>query len=88
MNRRCPELNSECRYAGTPECRLTVHHQYWPRRDYKKPVEKQFRELAVNKEMLPRCDHDELHATTRPPEKPTRDEMLVVISRTAIGEVA
>lgn len=76
----------ECRYA--PSCYQDSHHVYFPRRDYKTKIEKQFRNLPENLVEMCRNDHDNLHATQTPPEKPSRDEMLVAISRTAIGEVA
>lgn len=86
--KQCIDIRPDCKYVGTEQCLLTIHHEFYPRRDYRTKIEKQFRELVINKTMLPRCEHDNLHATQTPPEKPSRDEMLVAISRTALGEVA
>ena len=57
------------------------HHLYWPRSAYRTAVEKRFRELAVNKIVICRLAHNEHHATTAPPEKPTREQMLVAIDK-------
>ena len=70
MPERCPITNDDCKYAGTEFCMMTTHHQYWPKRDYKSAAARAFRELPENKERLSRCDHDELHATTEPPQRP------------------
>lgn len=72
----------ECRYA--PDCYRDVHHAYWPKRRYKGGVERQFRELEVNKTDICRALHDEIHATEQPPKKPSRNEMLQVIGEHAI----
>ena len=76
----------DCKYY--PSCYQDSHHVYFPRRDYKTKIEKQFRNLPENLVEMCRLEHDNLHATQTPPEKPSRDEMLVAISRTALGEVA
>lgn len=68
----------ECKYGN---CFDTTHHLYWPKKNYRSGVAKQFRELACNKETLCRCDHDELHRTTRPPERPTQIEMIYTIQQ-------
>jgi hypothetical protein len=70
MAERCPVAQDDCKYAGTRYCQLTVHHRFWPRRDYSTEAAHDFRELPENKELLSRCDHDELHRTEEPPRKP------------------
>ncbi len=53
-----------------------THHLYWPANRYpKKQIERQFRELPINKIMIPRDFHDYLHASTEPPLVPDTDLM-------------
>ncbi len=75
----CPRENVDCPlyFEG---CFTDLHHLYFPRRDYKTNVEKQFRNLPENKEQLCRAEHNERHATEPPPLKPSRDEMLGAIA--------
>jgi hypothetical protein len=40
-----------------------------------------FRNLPDEKEQLPRCVHDEKHATESPPERPSRAFMLQAIAQ-------
>lgn len=77
----CPE-NPECKYY--PTCYADTHHFYWPKRKYKGGVERQFRELPENKAEICREFHDNIYATEAPPLKPTRSEMLQVISEAVI----
>jgi hypothetical protein len=79
MAERCPVPLDGCQYAGTPECIITRHHLYYYATDYQEPVAKAFRDLPENSEYLPRCEHDELHATTEPPEKPDFRVMAEVV---------
>lgn len=53
------------------------HHQAWPRRHYKTPLEKQYRQLFT----VWMCveAHKLLHATTLPPRKPNAREMRIAI---------
>lgn len=77
----CPSANSDCKYWDSKHgCRENVHHLYYPKRYYQTPVEKEFRELPENKERLCMAEHDLIHRTERPPQKPDRDEMLVAIN--------
>lgn len=75
-----------CRYY--PDCFEDVDHLYWPRRNYKTQVEKQFRELDENKTLVCRALHEERHATERPPQKPPREVMIQAIAAHVIQEVA
>lgn len=76
MSRPCVEIQQGCEYAGTPECILTRHHEYWPSTIYKTAIERAFRELPANSEYnVPRCSHDEYHEQD-PPEKPSEDFMV------------
>ena len=51
-------------------------------------VEREYRELPEHKVQLCRAEHDELHATQEPPEKPSRNEMLQAIARAAIQQAS
>lgn len=79
MAERCPEPKDDCRYAGTSQCFLSDHHEYWPSPQYTSVIDEVFRELPEHITPLPRCDHDELHATQNPPEKPDLATMMDVI---------
>lgn len=53
-----------------------THHLYWPASCYpKNTLDRQFRELAVHKIILPRDFHEYLHEVTEPPPKPD-DELM------------
>lgn len=62
------------------------HHRYWPRREYRDPVEQEFRDLDENGVRLCRNEHNIIHETQEPPEKPTREEMIQAIARTVLQE--
>lgn len=83
MRGECPRENVDCPlyYEG---CFTDVHHLYFPRRSYKSRVEKDFRNLPDNKEVLCRDEHNERHATELPPLKPTREEMLGAIAISSV----
>lgn len=70
MYENCPVFDSE------GECYQDEHHDYWPRRDFVRKIEKRFRNLPENKVFICRALHNAIHATTPPPEKPTREEMI------------
>jgi len=73
--------NPDCKYYKSKHgCRENTHHIFYPKRDYQTPVEKDFRELPENKVALCMVEHEEIHRTERPPQKPDRDEMLVAIN--------
>ncbi len=67
-----------------PEC-LTEHHEYWPRNDYRQPVEVAYRELPENKQILCEASHRRLHADRRiePPTKPAYHEMAAAVVQSA-----
>jgi hypothetical protein len=76
----CPNASPECKYFKSKHgCRTNIDHYYWPARDYTTPIEKEFRELPENKDEKCMAEHDERHRTERPPQKPSRDEMLLAI---------
>lgn len=75
----CPNENADCRYY--PACFSDIDHYYFPARLYRRPIEKEFRQLPENKERKCRADHDERHATESPPPKPDLNFMLSAINR-------
>lgn len=79
MRGECLNENPDCPfyYEG---CYTDTHHLFYPRRDYRTRVEKEFRELPENKEQLCRAVHNERHAMEGPPQKPSREEMLGAIA--------
>lgn len=83
---RCPSANEQCRYA--PDCYADTHHLYWPRRRYTAGVEKAFRDLPENKVELCRAEHSDLHAREKPPEKPSRSEMIEAIASRFVSKTA
>lgn len=78
---RCPGADESCKYWDSKHgCRTNVHHKMWPKRDYTTPIEREFRELPENKERMCMQEHDLLHQTERPPQKPDRETMLLAIN--------
>jgi hypothetical protein len=67
-----------CPHCGDAACYRDRHHEYWPRRDYKRPLERKFRGMFIKR--MWRCQHNELHATTAPPPKPSRKYMQQVVA--------
>ena len=68
----------ECRYFEQG-CFEDKDHFYFPKHDYPTGVERRFRNLPENIIEGCRVVHDERHATTPPPEKPTIDMMREAI---------
>ncbi|GEM_PF-6698322 len=58
---------------------VTVHHLYWPRRDYQTQVERRFRSLPWNKIDMPADAHELIHRYAPPPAKPPLEEMLSAV---------
>ena len=75
MGEKCPDCYDGCKYFGTDQAIITTHHLYYPACDYKTRVEKEFRNLEVNKIAICRAIHDEIHATETPPDKPDHQFM-------------
>jgi hypothetical protein len=75
----CPNENEACRFYEEG-CYSDLHHSYYPRKRYTTSIERTFRNLPENKEMMCRDEHSELHATEQPPHKPRREEMLQAIA--------
>ena len=82
---RCtPEQMAECPLM---QHFTDVHHLYHPRADYRSPIEKQYRELPHHKVQICRNEHNEIHATEKPPTKPDRAEMVRAIASYMMKEV-
>lgn len=88
------ERNPDCKYFNSPTgCFTDTHEIYYPRRDYKTAIEKQFRKLGCNVVKICRRVHDEIHAQNpNGVPKPSREEMLQTIqldrSRRDVGKSA
>lgn len=77
MRGECPNPRPDCPYAELKGgCFSDEHHLFFPRVDYRGIIASEFRNLPENKEDICRWDHDEIHATTEPPERPSREYML------------
>lgn len=61
-------------------CFEDVHHLYFPRRDYRKPIERAFRELDENKVVMCREWHNTDHAVFEAPDKPDLEIMKMAIA--------
>lgn len=85
MERIPCDPNRECRLRDTIGCFEDVDHEYWPSRQYRTPIEKQFRQLDENKTLICRDMHNERHATELPPPKPDRDVMIEAVRRSMAG---
>jgi hypothetical protein len=79
MARACPTPREGCPYVDAGTCHLSEHHEYYPANEYKSELEKAFRTLPMNIVELRRCDHDDVHRTQEPPEKPRVEEMAKAI---------
>ena len=65
---------------------VTVHHLYWPRRDYQTELERRFRTLPWNKVEMPALAHELLHRCSLPPRKPPMEEMLAAVESFELQE--
>lgn len=66
-------------FAQEGECYEDKHHKYWPAPEYRSKIEKEFRQLEINKLTICRWLHNTIHAVALPPEHPTAAEMKKVI---------
>ena len=71
-------MRTICPFCKDPACFVDRHHQMWPRRAYKTPLEREFRGLFI--ERMWRCQHNRIHRTTKPPRKPSRRVMERVVA--------
>lgn len=87
---RIPCVNQDtCRLRDSRlGCREDVHHRIFPRNQYRSGVAKEYRELEENKVRICRAEHDEIHATEYPPEKPPVAEMREAVLLSRMAEMA
>ena len=76
-----PEQQAECTLK---RCFTDQHHIYYPKREYSSPLEKTFRNLGENIVEICRSEHNEIHATQEPPEKPPIQYMAESILRSEV----
>jgi hypothetical protein len=79
MERVPCEPNPNCKFYKSGSCYKNRHHLYYPRSDYRTPLEKQFRSASEHIVTLCRSQHEQLHLKTKPPEKPSPDTMREVL---------
>lgn len=82
MEIRGCEPDEACKYF--PDCYADIHHLYFPAGSYRTALEKEFRQAPQNKILSCRRLHDEDHLK-EPPQKPSRDEMLLQLGGLGIG---
>jgi hypothetical protein len=58
-----------------------THHLFWPRRAYQTPLERQFRNLHINRVTIDIDSHNLIHRFTNPPEKPGIDFMAYMVAK-------
>ena len=76
MERRPCENQDTCRLAETKRgCFEDIHHKVYPKRDYTTELEKEYREMDIKKVLGCRAIHNDEHATTLPPPKPSVEQM-------------
>ena len=87
---RQPCINQDtCRLRDTKlGCREDVHHYVFPRSQYKSGIAREYRELDENKVRICREEHEEIHATERPPERPSNAEMREAVLLSKLAETA
>jgi len=64
-----------CKYREEDECFEDLHHEAFPKSAYRTALEKQFRNHVMNKVVMCRAVHDDIHAQQLLPRKGTREEM-------------
>lgn len=76
MERQPCAFEETCRLRDSRlGCREDVHHKWWYARFYNRGIAKVFRELEENKVRICRAEHEEIHATQKPPEMPSIEVM-------------
>jgi len=77
----CNQQRTDCPYLEQG-CYSDTHHEFFPKHKYRTKLERAFRNLTANTVQICRAEHDEIHATIRPPKKPSRQEMKRAVDGT------
>ena len=73
MERYPCENQQNCSLAG--QCREDIHHEYYPRYEYRTYIEHRFRNHPDNQVQICREEHLRIHREDSPPEKPSIEFM-------------
>lgn len=68
-----------CKYREQDECFEDIHHEAFPKSAYRSALERQFRNHLMNKVLICRAIHDEIHAQRLIPRKGSREEMQLLM---------
>lgn len=79
MERVPCEPDPSCKFYKSKSCYQNRHHLWWPKRNYTTPLEKRLREAPEAIEVMCRANHERLHLREKPPQKPTVDEIKVIL---------
>lgn len=72
-----PEI--PCKYREEGRCFEDIHHEAYPKSEYRTALEKKFRNHVMNKVLICRALHDDGHAQNLPPKKASPAEMRSLI---------
>ena len=75
MERIPCDPNTPCKLRDTIGCFEDIHHKAYPKSEYRTALEKKFRNHIMNKVLMCRQIHNDIHAQNLPPKKPTPEEM-------------
>lgn len=80
---RCRKNRPDCPWRDRKlGCHVIKHHLYWPESDYTEPLEREFRELDVNRVEMCKQDEENVHrAFPNGPPKPTLEVMNHIVER-------
>lgn len=71
--------NRECKLRDKIGCGENIDHYWWPRSFYTGSLARAFREMGSEKRRVCMDIHNERHATQKPPEKPSVEDMRLAI---------
>jgi len=71
-----PELQEKCPLKNHF---MNVHHRYWPAYMYRTQLEREFRDLEVNKDRICSYEHAMIHHEEQPPIKPSVQTMMEAV---------
>jgi hypothetical protein len=81
-----------CDDEDIENCRLAQpgldrDHIYYPKKEYRTALEREFRNLPENIVLRCICKHRRRHAEEAPPLKPPREEMLRAIGKLGVSSI-